>query len=178
MSRFVHTTLFYSVLFNVLLINPIPYYLLPLHFLSCYILLSVLFCIGDVDKPNVTYASLGAHMSLIALTVFISFGVSLSARLVEIEFNISHKMVRTHAHIMYMRCSCQLVSVTFFLHFSFFFSAIYVHFHLFTALFNKALFLPKFPLFPYLIDSINVAKLMARKIILNFDSFDLILHFY
>jgi hypothetical protein len=33
---------------------------------------------GDVDKGG--HASLGAHLSLIALTVFLSFGVSLVTR--------------------------------------------------------------------------------------------------
>ena len=44
--------------------------------------------IGDVDKPNKNFASLGSHISLIALTVFLSFGVSLTARLAEIELDI------------------------------------------------------------------------------------------
>ena len=51
--------------------------------------------LGDVDKPNVAYASLGAHLSLIALTVFLSFGVSLTGRIIEIELNIHHRVVRT-----------------------------------------------------------------------------------
>lgn len=40
---------------------------------------------GDGKGERQQYASLGAHLSLIALTVFMSFGVSLSSRLIEIE---------------------------------------------------------------------------------------------
>lgn len=47
---------------------------------------------GDADK-NRPYASLGAHLSLIALTVFLAFGVSLCARLTEIELNVQNRMV-------------------------------------------------------------------------------------
>jgi Na+/glutamate symporter len=44
----------------------------------------------DREKESKGHASLGSHLSLIALTVFMSFGVSLLCHLLEIELNVDH----------------------------------------------------------------------------------------
>lgn len=46
---------------------------------------------ADPDKASTV--SLGAHLSLVALTVFLSFGASLVARVIEIELKIEHRFV-------------------------------------------------------------------------------------
>lgn len=46
---------------------------------------------NDDEKAGSGHASLGAHLSLIALTVFLSFGISFLARLVEIEWRLDHQ---------------------------------------------------------------------------------------
>jgi hypothetical protein len=51
-------------------------------------------CGGDEREASTkNYASLGAHISIIALSVFLSFGLSLSSRLAEIELQLNGRIL-------------------------------------------------------------------------------------
>ena len=57
------------------------------------------------------FASLGAHLSLIALTVFMSFGVSLSARLAEIELGLP--VMLSGVRLFKVSMFCALIAMQF-----------------------------------------------------------------
>lgn len=64
---------------------------------------------GKGERP--AYASLGAHLSLIALTVFMSFGLSLSSRLIEIELGLP--VALSGVRLFKVSMVCALVSMQF-----------------------------------------------------------------
>ena len=63
---------------------------------------------ADPGKPG--SVSLGAHLSLIALTVFLSFGMSLFARILEIELNVEHRLLSGIRMFKLAMC-CALLSM-------------------------------------------------------------------
>jgi len=67
---------------------------------------------SDAHKSNgrIAFASLGSHLSLIALTVFMSFGASLICHLFEIKFNIDHHFLSGIRMFKLAMC-CALLSM-------------------------------------------------------------------
>ena len=62
------------------------------------------------SSGKVAHASLGSHLSLIALTVFMSFGASLICHLLEIKFNIDHHFLSGIRMFKLSMC-CALISM-------------------------------------------------------------------
>jgi ESS family glutamate:Na+ symporter len=66
------------------------------------------------DNAKTGHASLGAHISLIALTVFLSFGVGLFSRLIEMEFGIDNNIL-SGVRMFKLAMCCALFSMQFIL---------------------------------------------------------------
>eukprot|EP01041_Mallomonas_annulata_P000361 gene361-661_t len=69
----------------------------------------------DDDKPE-AYASLGTHLSIVALTVFLSFNAGLTARIFEVQFSFlkAHRIFSGICMYKLSMC-CALISMNFFL---------------------------------------------------------------
>jgi hypothetical protein len=71
--------------------------------------------VGDkLDSDKSGSASLGAHISLIALTVFISFGISLLGREIEIYMGLNHRIF-SGVRMFKLSMCCALMSMHFIL---------------------------------------------------------------
>ena len=98
------------VLYTIFYLHNIIYYVLYLGNTRSYRGDKTSFEKSWAKKANM--ASLGAHLSLIAMTVFLSFGLSLSARLIEIELKIQSHMISGIRMFKLSMC-CALFSMMF-----------------------------------------------------------------